>query len=465
MRLWLLVERPLWFDELFTVWAARLSLRDLLDALRRDSGPPGFYLLAKPFAVFAGSVADAAWWIRLPSFAAALALFAAARTLPSAISRRIFAALAACTLLLTLYAAEARPYALLGALALAAFLCALTGRETPRRLLAAAACAAGALFVHYLAILAVAALFFLALAARRFRSALAVGAGAVLFLPWAPVLRDQPPEALAWMRESATGAAAGFLSSLGGVGRVPAPFGAPPPAWLFFGGAAAGLLLIAAAVVGARRDAGTREALLFVVLVLGGALAVGAWRPIAFAGRTEMAVLPVWIWGVARVADRSRAARWGAAAAAVLGTAAACAVAASPRPPGARDVLAGVVAAARSEDVVVAAAGHYLPLRVEADGGRLRARLRALPEESAAHPGWFVPAAPGDAETRALRRELAELPPGGRLLLVLPPAYVPPLAGALEVPGVRARELARTPDVVVLLQTPDPHFRAAPSGP
>jgi hypothetical protein len=234
---------------------------------------------------------------------------------------------------------------------------------------------------------------------------------------------------------------------------------------LFFAGIASGLLLLVAAIVGARRDAAIRRAVLFVLLVLGGALAAGVWRPIAFAGRTEMAVLPVWIWGVARTAERSRAARWGAGAAALIGTAAVCAVAASPRVPGARDVLAGVVAAAKSEDVVVAAAGHYLPLRVEADRGRLAARLRALPEESAAHPGWFVPAPPKDADAAALRRELAELPPGGRLLLVLPPAYVPPLAAALEVPGVRARELARTPDVVVMLQTPDPAFRAAPSGP
>ena len=465
MRLWLLVERPLWFDELFTVWAARLSLRDLLDALRRDSGPPGFYVLEKPFAALAGSVTDAAWWARLPSFASALALLAAARTLPGAISRRIFVALAACTLLLTLYAVEARPYALLGLLGLAAFLFSLTGGETPRRMVAAAAAAAAALYVHYLAIIVVAALLLLALVSRRFRSALALGAGAALFLPWLPILSGQPPEALAWMREPAVGAASGFLSALGGAGRVPAPFGGSPPSALFFAGIAAGLLLLVAAAVGARRDAAIFRAVLFVLLVLGGALAAGIWRPVAFAGRTEMAVLPVWIWAAARTAERSRAARWGAGAAALIGTAAACAVAAAPRVPAARDVLAGVVAAAGSEDVVIAAAGHYLPLRVEADRGRLAARLRALPEESASHPGWFVPALPGDAEARALRRELVELPLGGRLILVLPPAYVPPLAGALEVPGVRARELARTPHVVVLLQTPDPGLRAAPSGP
>jgi hypothetical protein len=50
LRLQSLRARPLWFDELFTFWAARLPLRGLLDALRFDSGPPGFYLLEQPFA-------------------------------------------------------------------------------------------------------------------------------------------------------------------------------------------------------------------------------------------------------------------------------------------------------------------------------------------------------------------------------------------------------------------------------
>ncbi len=58
-------------------------------------------------------------------------------TLPRGIRRGTFAALASCSLLVTLYAVEARPYALLGLFGLAAFLLSLTGDgdspASPRR--------------------------------------------------------------------------------------------------------------------------------------------------------------------------------------------------------------------------------------------------------------------------------------------------------------------------------------------
>ncbi len=311
-----------------------------------------------------------------------------------------------------------------------------------------------------------AALVVLALSARRLRAALALGVGAAAFLPWLPAVRGQPPEAIAWMRESASGSLAGFLSALGGVGRVPGPFGGPPPLLLFLAGLAAGLLLLAAAVAAARRDAETRRAVLFTLLVLGGALLATAWKPVAFAGRTEMAVLPVWIWGLARAAGENRAARWGAAGAALLGTTAACAVALAPRPADGTEVTAALATTAGTSDVVVAAGGFYLPLRLEAERGRLAARVVALPEEIAAHPGWFVPALPVEADTRTVESALAGLPPGSRLFLVVPPAYATPgLLTSLEASGVRARVLARSPHVLVMLQTRGLDSRAAPSCP
>jgi hypothetical protein len=256
------------------------------------------------------------------------------------------------------------------------------------------------------------------------------------------------------------------VSALGGVGRAAAPFGGPAPRALYLAGLAAGLLLLSAAAVRARRDPGIRTALAFVVLVLGGALAAGYWRPVAFAGRTEMAVLPVWIWGVARAAERSRAARWGSGAAALLGTAASFVVAFAPRPAATSDLAAAVALAAQKGDVVVAAGGYYLPLRFEADRGRLAARIVALPSGVAAHPGWFVPALPGEAETRAVESEIAALPPGRRLYLVVPPAYATPkLLASLRASGSRSRELARDRDVVVMLTTRSPDSPGAPSGP
>ena len=466
-RLSLLFARSLWFDEIFTAWAARLPLDELLSALRLDSGPPGFYVLEKPFAWLAGRFPSGDWVLRVPSFLAALALLFAAKTLPRA-SRLVFVSLASCSVLVTLYAVEARPYALLGLLALAAFLLALSGGETPGRLVAVAAAAAAALSCHYLAIFVVAALVVLALLGRRLRSAVALAAGAAAFLPWWPILRAQPREAIAWMQESAAGSLAGFVSALGGVGRVPSPFGGPAPRVLFLAGLAAGAVLVAvlSAVVAARRDAAVRNAFLFTLAVLAGALLVGAWRPVAFAGRTEMAVLPVWIWGVAQASPRSRAALWGSAAAALFGTAATLSVAFAPRAGDPSGVTSALSAAARPGDVIVAAAGHYLPLRFDAERGRLAASVRPLPEDAAAHPGWFVPALPGDPEARQLEREIASLPPGGRLFLVVPPAYATPaLVAALETSGGRARELARGPDVLVMLRTRDRDSPRAPAGP
>ena len=144
-RLLLLLRRPLWFDEIFTVWAARLPLAELAEVLRNDSGPPLFYLLEKPF-VFAAErlhLTDAA--ARAIPFVATLGVFAGALALPSRAARLRFTLLAAAWPLLLLYSAEARAYALLALLCLALFLCAAVVRERPAALAATAILAAAAL--------------------------------------------------------------------------------------------------------------------------------------------------------------------------------------------------------------------------------------------------------------------------------------------------------------------------------
>ena len=277
---------------------------------------------------------------------------------------------------------------------------------------------------------------------------------------------------MAWMRETAPASLAGFFSGLGGVGRIPAPFGGPVPRVLFFAGLLTGVFLLAVVAVNAaraRRDRALREAFLFVVAVLAAALLTARWRPVAFAGRTEMAVLPVWFWAVARAAADSRMARQGTLAAAACGIAATAFLlgSGSPRTEPA-DVAAAVSRVSRSGDRIVAAASLYLPLRREADRGRLAGSLSALPEELAAHPGWFVPALPGPQEVRAVARAAAEVPAGQRLYLVIPPAYATPdLLAALGAPGGRSRELSRGPDALVILRTRDPAQAppAARSGP
>jgi hypothetical protein len=437
------------------VWAARLPPRDLLGALRLDSGPPGFYVLERPFALLAER-SGGDWIVRLLPFAAVAVLFLAARSLSSGASRLVFAALLSTSVLLNVYAAEARPYGLLALLGLALFLLALDGEETPSRLAALGTLAAVALYVHYLAIFAVLALGALAAVSRRRRSCAALGFGAVLFAPWMPILARQPASAVAWMRESAVSSAAGFLSAFGAVGRIPAPLGPPAHTALFAAAAVAGAALAILVAVRSAADRRVREALAFAVLVLGGVLVAGVWRPIGFAGRSELVVLPVWFWAVARTAESGRATRRLAAAAAALGGAATLALLLSPRP-GAplEELTTNLERVAGPRDVVVAAAGFYLPVRLASEEGRLSARVRALPEELARHPGWFVPAVPGTAEERLVADAVASLPPGGRAFLLLPPAYATPgLRAALGSPGGTVREILRTPEVLVLLATP-----------
>jgi hypothetical protein len=434
-----LIARPLWFDELFTLWAARQPTRDLVAALRLDSGPPGFYLLERPFARLADRASAADAWIRVPSLLASLALLLAARALSRGASRALFVVLVSGSTLLNLYAAEARPYALLAALLLALFLLALRGEERPSRLVAAAVVAALALYTHYLALFALAALLVLSAAARRWRSFAALLAGAAVFLPWAPVLRAQPAAAVAWIREPLARTAAGMLSSFGGVGRVPSPFQPRVTPALFVAGVLAGAACWVVLLLRSRRDRDARDSAAFVLLVLAGVAAAGFVRPIVFAGRTEMAVLPVFLWGLA-AAPGSRGLR-----------AAAALHAHEESAPSA--VAASLARAAREGDVVVASASFYLPARLAFERGRLAAPVRALPEELAAHPGWFVPTLPGPAEEIRLAAAMAEIVPGHRLFLVMPPPYqTDGLARALEGAG-RVEPLLRTEDAVVLAWT------------
>ena len=453
-RIFLLVERPLWHDEVFTVWAARLAPTQLSAALRSDSGPPLFYVLERPFARVADKPEHDAL-ARLLPFAAGLALFAAARTLPKGAARAWWIALVACFALGNLYAAEARAYALLSLLGLGIFLLGALAPETAGRLAGLWALAAAALWLHYLALFVVAAAVCLAIGLRRFRAALALVAAFVAFGPWIPILLAQPADAMAWLRESPAAAVPGFLYALGGAGRIPAPFGPPPPQAAFAAGALLGAALLALLVPAARADAAVRAALLFVLLVLALALGVSLWRPVAFAGRCEMAVLPVWMWAVARAAPGRRALGVAASLASALGLCTTAFVAAGPHP---RSTQASAVVSvgrlARPGDTVVAGPGFYLPALLAADRGLLAARVVPLPAGDASHPGWFVawPLTPEDA--RDTERAAVEAGSGGRVFLLLPPAYSQPaLMGPLEARGI-LKELVRQPDGVLTVWTP-----------
>ncbi len=449
-RLWLLLDRPLWFDELFTVWLSSLPLPSLLAALARDSGPPLFYLLEKPLVLAAErlSLSDAV--ARALPFASTLALFTGALALPSRPARLRFAVLAATAPLLLLYSAEARAYALLALLVFLLFVLVLVVSETRGRLVAIVLLSVAALHTHYLALFAAGALVVVAAAEGRRRPALAVLAGSLVFLFWLPVAAAQPHGAVAWMHESAATLVTGVLSSFGGAGQIPPPFGPPLPRALFALGSLLALGLAFALGPFFRRDRELTRAGAFLVLFFGGVLFASLARPIAFAGRTEMTVLPVWLWMLAVAADRSRVVRVGAAAVALVAALSSALLVAEPRGQSlpAR-ALAAVEAAARPGDVLFAGAHFFLPARLAADRGRLAATVHAFPLEQAAHPGWTVPTRPRAEDVRAVEETLDRAAPGTRVFFQVPPSYRVALSPLLAGRGA-TRRLAEDPEMLLL---------------
>ncbi|HWZ86010.1 MAG TPA: hypothetical protein VN032_07415 [Thermoanaerobaculia bacterium] len=190
------------------------------------------------------------------------------------------------------------------------------------------------------------------------------------------------------------------------------------------------------------------------IIVLALALVVSLWRPVAFAGRCEMAVLPVWMWAVARAAPHRRALAGAATLAAALGLGTTAFVAAAPHP---RSTPASAVASlarlARPGDTVLAGPGFYLPALLAADRGLLAARVVPLPAGDAPHPGWFVAWPLTQEDVRGAVRAADETPAASRLFLLLPPAYSrPALMGPLGERGA-LKELVRQPDGVLTVWT------------
>lgn len=391
---------------------------------------------------------------RVLPFLALAVLFAGARTLPPGGARRRFIGLAATASLLFLYSAEARAYALLALFGFILFLLVVRDAAGGRGFAAIALAAALSLWTHYLALFLVASLLFAALRERRRRTALALGAGLALFLPWAPVLLAQPAAALSWMREPA-GTPLALLAAFGGGARVPGPFGLSLPAALLWIAGAAGVALLASVFTARPRDPAERIGLTAVLLTLAGILVMSLARPLFFSGRSEMVVLPIWIWVVARAADRSGALRAIAGAVATIGAVACVLIGAGPRPPQSADTaLPALAAAARPGDLVVATVGFYLPARLARDRGRLAGELHAFPADQEDHPGWFLPQAPSELDYERLRQTIARAGPASSVLLLLDrPYWGDRVARMLEERG-SVKPVAAAPDWVLVASTP-----------
>ena len=420
-RLAYLVRRPLWFDELFTLWISRRTPGDIVRALRLDSGPPFFYFVEKPFVALAEALRADAVARALP-FLALAALFLAGLRRETAGGTR-FALLLAASPTLFFYSAEARAYGVLAALGFLLFVSVFRLRRSPWAG-AAAVFSAGLLpWIHYLGVFVVAGSIVVTLLRRKFRLAVAQGAALLPYLLWVPVAVAQPAGAIAWSEETWGGTLRRSLGVFGSWAE-PAPyftaFRLPAPSI----GALIGAALVVGTAVMAWRDRAVRDALAFSALPMLGAAAAGFWRPVYFAGRTEMAILPVALWAFARAARRNPALRTltTLSIAAGMVTIAASLLAIPPLPPYATTARR-VVDAARPRDLVVASDADYLPLRLASDRGRLRAPLLGIPAEIENHPGWFEPGKlrTPDPERTRLEGFMQSGRTGALVYLALPP--------------------------------------------
>jgi hypothetical protein len=382
-------------------------------------------------------------------------LFAGARMLPRGGARRRFLWLAASAPLFLLYSAEARAYALLALFGFVLFLLVARDAAGLRGFVAIALAAALCLWTHYLALFLLVSLIFASLREGRGRAALALATGFGLFLPWSPILLGQPAAAMSWMREPAGTAPLAFLAALGGGARVPGPFGPPLPEPLLWLAGAAAVALLAGLFAVRPADEEGRIGLTAVLLTLAGILLASVWRPVAFPGRSEMAVIPIWIWVVARAGDRSRALRFLAGAAAAIGAIACLLISAAPRPQRpAEAALSALEAAARPGDLVVATVSFYLPARLARDRGRLAGELHALPADLEDHPGWSLPKAPSDADYRRLGRDIARAGAASSVLLLLDRFYWDRRVHQMLEGRGPAKPVAASPDWVLVAAPP-----------
>ena len=385
-RVYSLVVRPLWADEIFTLTVARKSAPEILAALRVDSGPPLHYfcayVLLTPFA--APGLPDVL--VRLLSLVASLLhlplLFTVARRLGREEMGLPAAALYSVFPLAVGYAAEGRAYSLASLLALLAFERALALRERPRALtaLGLTLAAAGAVLTHYLAVFPVAALAILTLDARpAARHALVLSGlvAALLAASWLPIALEQPHASMAWSME------AGFAGALRDF-----------PANLAFGASAGGPAMSALGVAGA---------------VLLAALLVREWRgvvaPVARVLGLSLALLALAEFAAGRLVLPERTALvflpfiallfaaappFVPAAAGTLATALLALWLPRAAEPSPGALLTRLLEAPARAGRRVLAAGYWGPeldYRLQRAGAPGRVVL--FPSAVAAHPGWY----------------------------------------------------------------------------
>jgi hypothetical protein len=183
---------PIWYDEAFTVLVARLPLASLFAATAGDVHPPLWYLICWPLAHL--SFMPSWLVIRLPALIASIAsiwiwwkILQISNLSPST---KLLAFGLFCFIPEQIYyAQEGRMYSLLTMLVLASWLCILE-----RRWILLVVCSISMVWLHNYGLIYAAVLWIAAVIHNRsgwIKYSIAIGIGALSFIPWAIVLLHQ----------------------------------------------------------------------------------------------------------------------------------------------------------------------------------------------------------------------------------------------------------------------------------
>jgi hypothetical protein len=461
-RIALYLAREPFFDELFTIWAARRGFSGVLTALGYDSGPPLYYWIVRLlFGSFidGGSGIAAVYSVRLLSMAAGVGA-----ALAILLARRHGDARLAAAALLAVYPAhvyfstEARAYALCALFAAIAMLALSSWVDCGERMrLAVAAIAllvAG--YSHYYGVL----LFALPLTAALFRrvtgavrdAAAATVALGLAFIPGFLLAARQPAEATAWINDGGPAlVVTSALRQFGFAGPFHRTFLAAPPEWLQWVSAAIVGAVLAAGVIRSR-EARIYGAMLAVPLLLAagfGAAGRAVYFPTRFESVLAVPLVMALALSMATLPRILRAAAFAALAAIGAGV---CLSAVVEHGPWTGDAYRQTAKLARQyiddPDVTIVASGpQYLEILSQRDG-RWSPRVLAYPSSQAEHPGWS--AVHGQA---ALALEAASLPEAAGGRFVWAGAEGSPEMMALARRFRTAALFRRSPAVILLVST------------
>jgi hypothetical protein len=341
-RIALLAAREPFFDEGFTLWMARLPLRDVLPALFHDSGPPLYYFLARVPSI------TVLRWVSM-FFAAGAFVLVARKSVLAALLLAAYPPAA-------LYAGDARAYALCGLFVAIGVIALDDEKPFP-----AAVAFVGAAYTHYYGVF-----FFPLLLLKRRRGVGPFALALLLFAPGFALALRQPREAIAWNSWHGFGAV-----NLSFAGFYPDSLLAP---------ASAAMVVVALTLLGVAVARSWRFApAVLIPLIL--AMATRTYFPLRF---ESVIAVPLVLWIAASLTAWGRS--WRAVLAGSLIAVGLAVIALGVadhlrRPPDARAL---VIAAVPPGLPVVASGYAYLPAVLARGEG-----VRAFPEDQAVHPGWY----------------------------------------------------------------------------